>query len=706
MFAASVGRAIGNWNGSQSLVVALFGGWGTGKTSIKNLALAELASSGSAPTVMQFNPWLVGSDDKLIEAFMRDVTIAIGRQVPGESAEKAEKRLAKVAPYFTLLGSAAEKTCDLLALAVPGAKIASIVAKGLSGIGEAIQSGSEAEKQIAEAASLTLAEVKASLHAELRKRELPLLVVVDDIDRLTQDEICTLFRLVKANADFPNFIYLLLCDRKVVVDALEHFAPGHGSEFLEKIVQVSFDVPPVDTSRLKEIAKKEWKTLRRSLTKRHDDTRTEELLDIAVPYLNHVRSLRRWMNSVYFAAGLFKGGSGLEVNTEDLLGVELLRVFEPQLYEKVAQSGEVLAINPSDFREQIEDIRKEHGKARDLLLEVVPERRRATVARLLCWLFPIAWRVPDVPTEGELLRELRVAHPECFSRYFRMSIVANAPTRRELRQAVTSAGSYSKFLALVNDRRDPDAFLRLAHYLLAQTSELSGHVPTIVQVLFDAGDELPAQVWTFGGEATQATATELVLHLLRTLGDRQARTAALLDCIKKAKGLMLPVFVVASESSQTRRRQYSESELVIAEAALPKVHEATRKKIEQFQHSTTMTPPQTVGFVLELWRRWGGTNEAQTWVASRLTSDDGVWQMLRSAANSETGGGETRYTGISIEWLTKFVSPAAFHDRLAEVRARSSDTQHRILVELFDRDYAAHLAKVVQSDISAAGGPS
>src|SRR5437764_9651607 len=69
------------------------------------------------------------------------------------------------------------------------------------------------------------------------------LVLIDDIDRLTGDETREMFRLVKSLADFPNTIYLLAFDRARVASVLDESYGGAGSVYLEKIVQVSFELP-------------------------------------------------------------------------------------------------------------------------------------------------------------------------------------------------------------------------------------------------------------------------------------------------------------------------------------------------------------------------------------------------------------------------------------------------------------------------------
>jgi hypothetical protein len=72
----------------------------------------------------------------------------------------------------------------------------------------------------------------------LRALKKPILIVMDDVDRLSIDEVMLLFQLVKASADFPNMVYLLLFQRDIVEKSLQDGAPTSAREFLEKIVQV------------------------------------------------------------------------------------------------------------------------------------------------------------------------------------------------------------------------------------------------------------------------------------------------------------------------------------------------------------------------------------------------------------------------------------------------------------------------------------
>lgn len=56
-------------------------------------------------------------------------------------------------------------------------------------------------------------QLKAEIAKLLQKSKRRVLFVIDDLDRLTPDEIREVFKVVKALADFPNVIYLLSFDK-------------------------------------------------------------------------------------------------------------------------------------------------------------------------------------------------------------------------------------------------------------------------------------------------------------------------------------------------------------------------------------------------------------------------------------------------------------------------------------------------------------
>src|SRR6267154_4004467 len=94
-----------------SNVFALYGDWGSGKTSIKNLLQLELPRLGKHPPLaIDFNPWAFSAQDQVMDAFFSEVGKALGREPHGKKAGKAFKKVGA----FLAFGAKLAKTAQLV----------------------------------------------------------------------------------------------------------------------------------------------------------------------------------------------------------------------------------------------------------------------------------------------------------------------------------------------------------------------------------------------------------------------------------------------------------------------------------------------------------------------------------------------------------------------------------------------------------------
>jgi predicted KAP-like P-loop ATPase len=209
----------------EAVVIALNAPWGAGKSSFLNLVHEQLSALPTAtgeqadgPLVVRFNPWNYSSMDQLVRMFFVELSTAIGTSVKRKKAKKFGERLEKLGYLASIFsGDLGEAMRDR--------------AKEMQGEGP-------------------LNEVKSELRDLFRSLKFPVVVLIDDIDRLERDSLRLLFRLIRINADFPNITYVLAYSRLVVEKNLTEQDGVSGRDYLEKIVQVSFDLPPPDGSVL------------------------------------------------------------------------------------------------------------------------------------------------------------------------------------------------------------------------------------------------------------------------------------------------------------------------------------------------------------------------------------------------------------------------------------------------------------------------
>lgn len=83
-FSNQLGKAIYEYDGHEGLVIGLFGKWGTGKTSVINMAINEInklaESDDNKPMIMRFTPWNYSDKDNLISLFFQSLKIKIDIQ--------------------------------------------------------------------------------------------------------------------------------------------------------------------------------------------------------------------------------------------------------------------------------------------------------------------------------------------------------------------------------------------------------------------------------------------------------------------------------------------------------------------------------------------------------------------------------------------------------------------------------------------------
>lgn len=92
-----------------------------------------------------------------------------------------------------------------------------------------------------------------ALARTLSDQDKSFLIVIDDIDRLSPDEALLIFGLVKSVGRLPRVTYLLAFDRELIQRLLEDRYPSEGGQYLEKILQASFDLPPAPPETLRDM---------------------------------------------------------------------------------------------------------------------------------------------------------------------------------------------------------------------------------------------------------------------------------------------------------------------------------------------------------------------------------------------------------------------------------------------------------------------
>ncbi len=334
---ASAARSFANQvlglDASEGVVVGVVGPWGSGKTSFVNLTRDELERAGLP--VLEFNPWMFSGAQQLVESFFIELTAP----VVGSWIERL--RIA-----VSLLGKSMERRKE--------------------GVGAR----------------------RAKLGKALAKLDRPILVFVDDIDRLSTPEIRDIFKLVRLTASFPNLIYIVAFDRLRVEHALgEEGVPGR--DYLEKILQIAFDLPAVPNQVLIRQMLSEVDRALAGIENRgpfDEQAWTDILTEIIAPLIRNMRDARRYVAALKGTVVALNG----QVELADVLALEAVRVFLPDVFAQLHGAVSGLTTTSDSISSARRDSPELKAKV-DNLIEA-GKMNAALVRAIVSRLFPVAMR--------------------------------------------------------------------------------------------------------------------------------------------------------------------------------------------------------------------------------------------------------------------------------------------------------------------------
>jgi formylglycine-generating enzyme required for sulfatase activity len=276
---------------STPITVGVFGSWGSGKTSLMMMVKKTL---GTQPMICSwFDAWKYDKEETLWRAFLLSVLEDIKHDVLQHNAaadvEAIEK--AKSLLYQSLdIEKAGGVTIDL-------SKLGGDVAKGLIQIGLSFipsvatltdiaeklsEKGTEnATDKISEAITRERSKVhieqvrsleqfqdkfKIVIDTYVTKRGKRLVVFVDDLDRCLPEKAIEVLEAIKLFFDLRDCVFMLGLDEHVIARGVEirykEFEkkddgegganPISGAEYLEKIIQLPFAIPQIDSGKMQD----------------------------------------------------------------------------------------------------------------------------------------------------------------------------------------------------------------------------------------------------------------------------------------------------------------------------------------------------------------------------------------------------------------------------------------------------------------------
>ncbi|MCA0985714.1 KAP family P-loop NTPase fold protein [Guptibacillus algicola] len=618
-FAKRLTNIINNNNEKESLVIGLYGKWGSGKTSVLNLIKNDISEKDNLISV-PFNPWYFRDDEQLIlqffNAFINEIEKAFGGG-RSELVKNLEGYSIKLAPITLKMG------------------LLNFSFKDIKRNNEDI---------------FTLRE---KIDRDLMEEGKRVVVLIDDLDRLDNKEIALVFKLVKLIADFKYISYILAFDEEIVSKAIadNYNHQGElGMSFLEKIIQIPIHLPPANRQEIRSTL---LEGIEKILIENEINLSQDEIhrlisnWDRSFGKLSFtLRTIKRYLNSISFSVPLIKN----EVNVVDLLGIEGIRIFFPKVYKFIySHSKAFLTAGRSRVRDQINAF-DEYKPLLSGLFGNYTEGEKYAITIIVNDLFPRSKflftgnNTYGSDWEKKWSLEQRICSEDYFQKYFLYNVEDGNISDQEYNLLLKNlqVGDLVKVNESINKVIEEKGFSNLITKLRYFENELSSESAGNLSIcLASMASKIPdtdefMHIFTSMGRATSFVNTLIFSQ------EEDKRLDLAITVIKKSTSLKFSVQVfyllIPSEETQEERFTLEEAN-ILAQEIIPIIKQEIENE-DFLEENYPISVP-----ILNLWSQWGEESEVRAAIGVLIDRDKGIERFLKAF----TSKGQELETGIPVK---------------------------------------------------------
>ena len=341
---------------STGIIAGIVGDWGCGKTSILNLLEKHIKQEYKDAIIVRFDPWIISGRDDLIQCLLKQLISSMEKRGLKETITEAMKKYSE------------------------GLKMASAFLK--PGLEKNIQGYMESKEDIH--------LLRDKLDDILSTIEIPIIVIIDEVDRIEDNEVHMVAQLVRAVVDFSGISYVLAYDDRRVSQILGRGDEPRGREYLEKIVQIPISVPLLLPAEIVELLLASLRDIfngHQKLLSEFDEPRFKQLNEFMVPeILRTPRDIKRTVGVFC----VFFDMLGQEVDASDLLAFSALTTKAPRTVDMIRKNY-ALYINDywrdSDFLAHQKEQERKPEDIKDQRIH--SDERSVAVENLMGFIFPV-----------------------------------------------------------------------------------------------------------------------------------------------------------------------------------------------------------------------------------------------------------------------------------------------------------------------------
>ena len=215
-------EAINNFDASSPLTIGIYGSWGSGKTSLMRMLEKRFEDDNRVKTIW-FNAWAHGREEPIGLALLQQILIEFQKEE--QTKEKMGHLIENVGKLLT--DAALRKTTGIR-----------------------FEEAKELFKNSIEVKSTLRNDFETAIGECLPDKRL--VVFIDDLDRCLPEKTIEILEVIKLFLDVPRCVFVIGVAEDVIARGIEvryktneRDIPIKGIDYIEKIIQIPFILPPI-----------------------------------------------------------------------------------------------------------------------------------------------------------------------------------------------------------------------------------------------------------------------------------------------------------------------------------------------------------------------------------------------------------------------------------------------------------------------------
>lgn len=714
-FVTNLADSIISWDKQKSLVIGLYGKWGVGKTSILNLAEKRLKESKVPIEIIKFNPWGYSESDDLLSPFINQISTQLSKNKKNKNLLSLFKKYNELLKVFPSKESLAKTwSYIILVIDVLGInifdkfpnfipKIKYWVLFGLALLAALLFFSDTLIKflSIKWHEEKSLSEIKSNINKKLLSSK-KMIIIIDDIDRLSAQEIRQIFRIVKNNADFQNTIYILSFDREIVEKAITIDNKLDGRSYIEKIVNVEYDITEPPEYLLKAYLLKQLEEVVEKLDKKDTFCFSEEnekwscIFQQIINNLNTIREIKRYVNLLSFKLNQFVNRKTLEINLIDYFAIEFIRFKYPDYHNFIHRNKTYFLSEQKSLSYNLQVPNSEDEKWFEENIKNYSPNAQICLSGIIVWIFPACRYAVNSyykflaysNNAGEYDRKKCICSNIFFSIYFEhlTAIDETSVSQYDIDLVKENAKNYENLTHLlkkyiINNKihnllKLLESNIRKSDFLEAKEAE------NLIICLFENADDIPDTPELFSNIPFSII---LQCYIILSNFDQKMALDIFLNILQNCKNIYYPIHFLERQISEYEKSSThlfeKENFELLKNKCVQKINENKEIIIRQKHFS----------ILVEIWKMFDETS-FELYKKELLSDEENIWILFDTMVpigKINTGISVSHYNAFNYKCLSLFGDLNVFKSKANSIKIDNPEiyNNHKASIDLFLSNY-------------------